>query len=164
MGTGFGFNTRLILLIWRKLCGKLSDTVWSACSLYSLVSILILFVSEQNLNKKGNSGRGLRWSLQLELWFAMLCLYAWTAAIQFSLERKTDNMQPLFWEARPTGMAAPKTASDGLWTWGIFWCASQNLGREFRTQNNRIARFALLQLTKTWLQDRKSLWNYFTTS
>lgn len=67
----------------------------------------------QNLNK--NFILGQFWDVaRLDLGSPVsVCLPARPAVMQPSLERQTENMQPLFWKARPAGMTAPKTASDG---------------------------------------------------
>lgn len=44
---------------------------------------------------------------------ASVCLPARPAVMQPSLERQTENVQPLFRKARPAGTAPPKAASDG---------------------------------------------------
>lgn len=71
-------------------------------------------VCELNLNKKDILGQFWDEVARLGLGSPVsVCLSARPAVMQPSLERQTENMQPLFWKARPAGMTAPKTASDG---------------------------------------------------
>ncbi len=79
-----------------------------------LVSPINSLVCELNLNKKDILGQFWDEVARSGLGSPVsVCLSARPAVMRPSLERQTENMQPLFWKARPTGMTAPKTASDG---------------------------------------------------
>lgn len=114
---------------------SLSESIWSTCSLLFPINSL---VCELNLNKKDI----LFWDEVARLGLGSpvsVCLSARPAVMQPSLERQTENVQPLFWKARPAGMIAPKTASDGSEAcehYGAFWCESTTNSKTYVNTKN----------------------------